>query len=81
MTDEIWRRNEIASPCTKICVIHPGARICVGCYRTGDEIAGWSGYSDEKRARLMAELPAREARLTGPGARPSARRRARDQGV
>lgn len=77
MTDEIWRRQEIASPCNKVCLIHPGARICVGCFRTGDEIAGWSRYSDGERAAIMAELPSRASRLTDRGARPSARRRER----
>jgi predicted Fe-S protein YdhL (DUF1289 family) len=75
MSDEVWSRREIASPCNRICMIHPGAGICVGCYRTGDEIAGWSRLSDERREELMAELPSRAARLTEAGARPSARRK------
>ena len=41
-TDAIWKRAEIQSPCVKICVVHPEARLCIGCYRTIDEIAGWS---------------------------------------
>ena len=36
--DEIWQRDEIESPCVKLCVVHPEARICVGCYRSIDEI-------------------------------------------
>ena len=80
MTDDTARRTAIASPCVNICVIHPGARICVGCYRTGDEIASWTRYTDDQRAALMAALPARAARLTDPEARPSARRRALGEG-
>ena len=38
MTDEIWARDEVQSPCIKICVVHPEERLCVGCYRTIDEI-------------------------------------------
>jgi predicted Fe-S protein YdhL (DUF1289 family) len=56
---EIWNRAEIDSPCVKICVIHPQARICIGCYRTGDEIAAWSRLTDEARASVMQDLPAR----------------------
>jgi uncharacterized protein len=56
---EIWNRAEIDSPCVKICVIHPQARICIGCYRTGDEIAAWSRLSPEARASVMQDLPAR----------------------
>ena len=59
MKDEIWQRDEIASPCVKICVVHPESGICVGCYRTMDEIAGWSGMSASERRDLTANLPDR----------------------
>ncbi|MEO1330052.1 MAG: DUF1289 domain-containing protein [Pseudomonadota bacterium] len=71
----VWRRPEIESPCVQICMIHPGAGICVGCYRTGEEIATWSRITAEERRALMAELPSRAERLRAPGARPSRRRR------
>ncbi len=77
MSEDVWRREEIESPCVKVCVIHPGAGICVGCFRTGDEIAGWSRMTPEERGAVMADLPGREAGLTARGARPSARRRTR----
>ena len=63
MTDDVWKRPEIESPCVKVCVVHPAERICVGCYRSVDEIAGWSRMSPEERRRVMAELPARAPRL------------------
>lgn len=75
MTDALWRRDEIASPCVKICQIHPGARLCVGCGRTLDEIAGWSAMTDADRAAVMAALPGRMGALTAPENRPSRRRR------
>ena len=71
--DGIWRRDEIDSPCVKICVLHPRARICIGCLRTGEEIAAWSRLSPERRAEIAAELPARAAQFTAPENRPSAR--------
>lgn len=64
MTDEIWKRAEIESPCVKICVIHPEARLCVGCYRTIEEIGTWSRKSPEERRTLMADLPGRAGQLT-----------------
>lgn len=76
MSDEVWSRQEIASPCVKLCAIHPGAAICVGCHRTRDEIGRWSSYSHAERAAIMAELPARADRLTARAARPSTRRKA-----
>ncbi len=60
MQDEtIWERDEIDSPCVKLCVIHPEARLCVGCLRTIDEITSWSRLSADTRADIMADLPAR----------------------
>jgi len=61
--DEVWQRAEIESPCVKICVIHAQARICVGCHRTGDEIAAWSRMTPEARRAVMETLPARASLL------------------
>ncbi|OWU84561.1 hypothetical protein ATO6_12895 [Oceanicola sp. 22II-s10i] len=63
MSDEVWKRREISSPCVKICMIHPDAGLCTGCLRTRDEIALWMTYSSEERARIMAELPDRRPQL------------------
>lgn len=63
MKDDVWKRDEIESPCIKICVIHPEERLCVGCYRSIDEIAAWSRLTHEARAAVMADLPARAPRL------------------
>lgn len=59
MKDDVWHRQEVASPCVKLCVVHPEARICVGCYRSIDEISGWSRMTAEERSTVMAELPLR----------------------
>jgi predicted Fe-S protein YdhL (DUF1289 family) len=61
--DEVWERDEIQSPCVKLCVVHPEARLCVGCYRSIEEITAWSRLSPEARAAVMAELPLRAPRL------------------
>lgn len=61
--EEIWKRAEIESPCVKICVIHPEAQICVGCYRSRDEIGRWSAMTPEARRAVMADLPNRAATL------------------
>ena len=63
MTDEVWKRDEIQSPCVKLCVVHPEERLCVGCLRSMEEIATWSRLSHEARAAVMADLPARAPRL------------------
>lgn len=58
MTD-VWSRNEPESPCVKICVIHPESRLCTGCRRTIEEIAGWSRMTPEERRVVMDQLPGR----------------------
>ncbi|MBE1282502.1 MAG: DUF1289 domain-containing protein [Rhodobacteraceae bacterium] len=59
----VWKRNEIESPCIQICVIHPAERICTGCYRTIEEITGWSKMTPEERSQIMTELTTRAPRL------------------
>lgn len=62
--DAIWTRAEVDSPCVKVCVIHPQARLCVGCLRSIDEIAAWGRMPPEERRSVMAALPARAPQLT-----------------
>jgi uncharacterized protein len=64
------RPQTVESPCNKICTVDPVSSLCVGCGRNLAEIAGWLGFTDAQRARIMAELPDRLARLqAGPGQR------------
>ncbi len=63
MSDDIWKREEVESPCIKICVVHPEARICTGCLRSIDEITAWGRMSNDARLAVMAELPGRQSLL------------------
>ncbi|MEM9581256.1 MAG: DUF1289 domain-containing protein [Pseudomonadota bacterium] len=62
---EIWKRDEVDSPCIKICVVHPETRLCTGCKRTIDEITAWSRMTPEARRTVMDALPARNAGPAG----------------
>lgn len=64
MSDDIWKRAEIESPCVKICVIHPEARLCTGCLRSIDEITQWSRMTPEARRAVMEDLPSRQPQLS-----------------
>lgn len=64
MSDDIWKRNEVQSPCIKICVVHPESRLCTGCLRSIDEIGAWSRMSNEARREIMDELPKRADAFT-----------------
>ena len=59
----IWTREEPQSPCVNVCVMHPSEGICVGCYRTLDEIAGWGMMSPDNRRAVLALLPDRKPLL------------------
>jgi len=61
--ENLWKRDEIDSPCIKLCSIHPSERICVGCYRSMEEIGAWSSLSPEVRLDIMNELPSRSLRI------------------
>lgn len=61
-TDAVWRRDEIDSPCVKLCVVGPGSRLCMGCFRSIDEITDWTRLTPEARRAVMAALPARAER-------------------
>ena len=63
MTEYIWKRNEIESPCVNICIVHPQANICAGCFRTIDEISGWSKMTAEQRKEIINDLPNRSSKL------------------
>ena len=63
MSEDIWKRNELDSPCVKICIIHPQANICTGCFRSIDEISSWSNMSESERKGIIKELPNRSSKL------------------
>ena len=63
MTNMVWKRDEVESPCIQICVVHPTERICTGCYRTIEEITRWSKMDSTERAEIMQDLPERKPRL------------------
>lgn len=47
------------TPCIGVCRLDARG-LCVGCRRTGEEIARWRGMDDVERLRYMREiLPAR----------------------
>jgi uncharacterized protein len=58
----------VETPCNKICTIDPACGLCRGCGRTLTEIAQWTALTDVGRARVMAELPQRLARMNGQAA-------------
>lgn len=59
MTNE----TSIATPCIKVCVVDGESGLCLGCYRTLNEVASWASLTHAARAELMAALPHRRSRI------------------
>lgn len=58
----------VPSPCVGICRLTPDGQACLGCYRTIEEIAGWSQADDDTRRAVWARvLAARLQRTRGTG--------------
>ncbi len=43
------------TPCIGVCRLDERG-YCIGCLRTGDEIARWRGLSDSERLHMMQEI-------------------------
>ncbi len=53
----------IKTPCVKVCVVDAESGLCLGCYRTLQEVAGWARYSEDERDQIMGELKTRRSRI------------------
>jgi len=51
------------SPCVGVCRLQPRSGLCLGCGRSGDEIAAWRDLGDDRRAEVWRLLPGRMAEL------------------
>ena len=49
------------SPCINLCRIHAGTGYCEGCFRSLDEIAGWSRRADAEKRRILEAVDRRRA--------------------
>ncbi|MBZ0244144.1 MAG: DUF1289 domain-containing protein [Bacteroidales bacterium] len=46
------RKKKIKSPCQLICT-YDEDRICIGCYRSLEEVANWDGYTEEEKRKVL----------------------------
>ncbi len=60
------------SPCINVCQMHVRQGLCVGCYRTLDEIARWATMPEAERAQVLEAVLERKAML-GPLRKPRPR--------
>ena len=55
MSHSIW------SPCIKVCFVDPAGSVCVGCFRTLEELGRWTKMTDAEREAVKPRLEARRA--------------------
>lgn len=53
-------QNEIQSPCVGICTMDETTGLCLGCYRSLDEIKGWWDMNPQDQKKLLAALEERQ---------------------
>jgi predicted Fe-S protein YdhL (DUF1289 family) len=49
----------VKSPCVYICCLDD-QDVCLGCYRTCDEITGWGAMNNDERKDVMKKVAERE---------------------
>ncbi|MDA9941819.1 DUF1289 domain-containing protein [Luminiphilus sp.] len=50
----------IKSPCIEVCALDDH-NVCIGCYRTADEIIDWFSASDDRKRDILEALQRRRA--------------------
>jgi predicted Fe-S protein YdhL (DUF1289 family) len=54
---------EVKSPCISVCALNDDG-VCIGCWRSVDEIAGWSDLSNEEKRAVLKQSQLR-AKMSG----------------
>jgi len=53
--------GEVASPCINVCKMEAG--LCVGCFRSIDEIVRWATAGDDEKRLILSAVAQRRTRL------------------
>ena len=56
---ELPADGPVPSPCICVCTMDQATGLCIGCYRTLDEIASWSGMDDAAKRDVWLRLAER----------------------
>jgi len=67
-------RVEVESPCISICILNEKTKLCEGCFRTREEIAGWATADAEERRQILENLKERQVAAGLRQRRPNRRR-------
>jgi uncharacterized protein len=55
--------EEVQSPCISVCTMNDATGLCLGCYRTLEEIEKWWDLDNVQKQELVQKASLREAQL------------------
>ncbi len=58
------RKKKIKSPCQLICT-YDEDKICIGCYRSAEEVINWDRYTDEEKLKVLENTTQRRQEKGG----------------
>ena len=58
-------QHSVPSPCISVCRFDGDSGLCLGCYRTLDEIAAWSRAGDDAKRVVWGRITQRAGLNTG----------------
>lgn len=59
------------SPCTSVCRMDADSDLCLGCFRTIDEIVAWARQSDRQHRAVWQQIVRRAGLDAAPASQPS----------
>jgi uncharacterized protein len=72
------REAEVPSPCISLCRMSSTTQLCLGCFRTLDEIAGWGRMDEASKRDVWRSI---EQRLEQRALIPTLSQRDREEGT
>jgi uncharacterized protein len=48
-------KSKIKNPCRLICK-YDNESVCMGCYRTREEVSNWADYTDEEKLKVFDKI-------------------------
>jgi len=55
--------EEVQSPCISVCTMNDATGLCLGCYRTLEEIEKWWDLDNAQKQEVVQKASLREAQL------------------
>lgn len=55
------KKSRVNSPCNGVCQIGGHEQLCIGCFRSMDEITQWRALDDTQRRAVLAKVAQRKA--------------------